>query len=141
MPDEQIHYAGNVFLDFIQAFRRPTCKNGLHTYHPKCYKNTIRENNNSSCKLCPLNELPFFNCDTTYEQESFNNVSINPSTMPENLFERLTKKGLHFVHINARSLPPKLSEIILLVEKYNIAVLTISESWLDQSHTDNSVAI
>ena len=61
--------------------------------------------------------------------------------MPENLFERLTKKGLHFVHINARSLPPKLSEIILLVEKYNIAVLTISESWLDQSHTDNSVAI
>ena len=134
---------GNTIMDFIQdfiqAFRKPTCKNGHHTFHHNCYKIATRKNN--SCKLCPLNELPFLNSDTTYEQNSFENVTINPSTMPDDLFECLKKKGLHFVHINARSLPPKLSEIMLLVEKYKIAVLTISESWLDQSHTDNSVSI
>ena len=61
--------------------------------------------------------------------------------MPDDTFKCLKKKGLHFVHINARSLTPKLSEINYIVNKYNIAVLAISESWLEESHTDASIKI
>ena len=82
---------GNTMMDFIQdfiqAFRKPKCKNGHHTFHHKCY--IIATRNNNSCKLSPLNELPYFNSDITFEQESFENVTIKPLKMPDDLFECL----------------------------------------------------
>ena len=46
-------------------------------------------------------------------------------------FQHFSKKGLHFIHLNIRSLLPKLDELILLATKTNAAVIGITESWLD----------
>ena len=56
---------------------------------------------------------------------------INPSQMPDNIFECLKRRGLHFIHINARSMFHKLSEIKVLVLKIKPAVISIMETWLD----------
>ena len=64
---------------------------------------------------------------------------IRPSLVTGNRFDCFKRKGLHFVHLNARSMYHKLSELKLLVMKSNLAVLSITESWLDSSYTDASI--
>ena len=59
----------------------------------------------------------------------------------QNIFENFNKKGLHFIHANVRSLYHKMSEVRYLSKKTNVAVLAITESWLDGSYTDNAVKI
>ena len=66
---------------------------------------------------------------------------IRPSLVTGNRFDCFKRKGLHFVHLNARSMYHKLSELKLLVMKSNLAVLSITESWLDSSYTDTSIKI
>ena len=66
---------------------------------------------------------------------------IRPSLVTDNRFECFKRKGLHFVHLNARSMYHKLSELKLLVMKSKLAVLSITESWLDSSYTDASIKI
>ena len=61
--------------------------------------------------------------------------------MPDNIFECFKRKGLHFIHLNARSMYPKLAELRLLAQKCNPAVLSITETWLDSSHTDEEIKI
>ena len=66
-----------------------------------------------------------------------NNVSsrriIRPSLVTDERFNCLKKKGLHFVHLNARSLFHKVSELKLITKRYRIAILSITEIWLDHS--------
>ena len=57
------------------------------------------------------------------------------------MYEYFKKKGLHFIHVNARSLYYKMSEIRYIAKKTNAAVIAITETWLDDSHTDDSVSI
>ena len=45
------------------------------------------------------------------------------------------------IHINARSLLPKMSEIRLLATKTKAAVISITESWLDESVINAEVNI
>ena len=61
--------------------------------------------------------------------------------MPDNQFDCFKRRGLHFIHINARSMFYKLTEIKVLALKIKPAVISISESWLDESVTDLSVKI
>ena len=42
-----------------------------------------------------------------------------------------SKKGLHFLHLNVRSLPPKIEEIRQLVKKSEVGVICLTESRLD----------
>ena len=53
----------------------------------------------------------------------------------------LTKKDYTFLHINARSIYYKLSEIKLIAKYSKAAVIAISESWLDETYTDACVQI
>ena len=72
------------------------------------------------CKICLASEMPFFNSEfdlNDINHDHITQVTSNPSTMPDNIFECFKSKGLHFVHVNARSLYPKLSEIRLLAKK------------------------
>jgi hypothetical protein len=55
--------------------------------------------------------------------------------------EALGKKGLHFVHLNVRSLLPKIDEIRLLVCKSEVGVLCFTETWLDSSVCDSEIEI
>ena len=58
-----------------------------------------------------------------------------------NQFKCLQAKGLHFLHLNARSLLPKLDEMKLLTSKANAAVIGVTETWLDNSIEDTEVEI
>ena len=46
-----------------------------------------------------------------------------------------------FIHLNTRSLLPKLDELRLLAANTKVAVIGITESWLDASVTDAEVEI
>ena len=69
-----------------------------------------------------------------------NNVA-KPSEVGDNLFECFNRKGLHFIHINARSLFHKISELKILAQKSHAAVICVTESWLNDSYPDASVSI
>ena len=65
----------------------------------------------------------------------------NGNPIDEKDFDCFNKKGLHFLHINARSIYYKLSEIKLIAKYSKAAVIAISESWLDETYTDACVQI
>ena len=74
-----------------------------------------------------------------------NNVNnqrvIRPSLVTDSRFDCFKKKGLHFVHLNARSIFHKVSELKLIARQHKIAVFSITETWLDNSYTDQSIKI
>ena len=94
------------------------------------HKGCILDNNtdNFMCNLCVNSMFPFSSLDDTgFEDEivddpyynsniEINNI-INPSQMPDNAYECFRRRGLHFIHVNARSLFYKMSEIRKLVQK------------------------
>jgi len=51
------------------------------------------------------------------------------------------KRGLHFIHINIRSLLPKLDELRLKARETNIACIAISETWLDDNVFDSELHV
>ena len=59
----------------------------------------------------------------------------------DNEFERFHTKGLHFLHINTRSLLPKLDELRHIAIKSKASVIGITETWLDDSLPDSEVEI
>ena len=64
-----------------------------------------------------------------------------PSEAQDDQFDCFKRRGLHFIHLNTRSLPPKISELRLLARKTSAAVIAISESWMDHSVTDSEISI
>jgi len=71
-------------------------------------------------------------------------VAGTDSQVPDdssNLFQCFRCRGLHFLHLNVRSLLPKISEIKIVAQQSNPAVICISESWLDSSITDEEIRI
>ena len=65
--------------------------------------------------------------------------SLHP--IPQIDYSCFRSKGLHFTHLNIRSLLPKLSQLKLTIKDTNAAVLSFSETWLDDSISDNEVEI
>ena len=61
--------------------------------------------------------------------------------MPDNTYDCFNRRGLHFIHINARSMFHKISEIRLLALKIKPAIISISETWLKEYITNQSVNI
>ena len=51
------------------------------------------------------------------------------------------KKGLHFVHLNIRSLLPKLDELRILARNIRAACICITETWLDNTVFDSEIQI
>ena len=79
---------------------------------------------------------------TKFQMMIRKNTSIkSPSENHEKCFDIFKNKGLHMIHINARSLLPKMSEIRLLATRTKAAVISITESWLDESVTNAEVNI
>ena len=50
-------------------------------------------------------------------------------------FECIHSNGLNFIHLNTGSLLPKLDDLIILAANTKMAVIGITESWLDASVT------
>jgi hypothetical protein len=95
---------------------------------------------NYICDGCSLSALPHIN--DTNEEPPCNIPTPGSSTswLPDQ-FECFKQKGLHFIHINARSILSKISDIRIMVSQSRPAVLSVSESWLDESVTNNEVKI
>lgn len=53
----------------------------------------------------------------------------------------LPKKGLKIVQLITRSITNKLDQIRLMMHKKSIHILAITETWLDNSWTDNELVI
>ena len=126
-------------------------------FHPRCYKKVCKDD--QLCVICISKELPYYSenelsdnnliNDLPIQEETLINDNIptqgenllNPSQMPDNMFECFNRRGLHFIHINARSVFHKLHEIRALALKIKPAVICISETWLDPSATKKSIEI
>ena len=110
--------------------------------------NNTGEVNFNERYLCASVSLPFHDViDNSMNTESNRDLLIpeqsltNPSKMPDSAYECFKRRGLHLIHINARSIIKKMSEIRILAEKTNPAILAITETWFDNSVPDKSVEI
>jgi hypothetical protein len=52
-----------------------------------------------------------------------------------------SKKGIHLVHINARSLRHKTTELSILAQRTRASVIAVSETWLDTSVLNAEVSL
>ena len=72
-------------------------------------------------------------------------ISLNPGpvqislAVTGNIWERLNKTGLHFLHININSLLPKTDELKCIANKTKATIMGISESKLDHTLPDLKV--
>ncbi|KAJ8287062.1 hypothetical protein GJAV_G00046610 [Gymnothorax javanicus] len=65
----------------------------------------------------------------------------NNSQADDSQWQCFRKRGLHFLHLNARSLLPKIEEFRLVARRSNAAVIGVTETWLDNSVEDSEVEI
>ena len=105
------------------------------------------------CYLCSICDLPFgtdaMEMDGEAALDDHHDNYTDPfhdhnQTIPDisvDHFECFSRKGIHFWHLNARSLPSKISEIRLLASKSKAAVLSVTETWLGDTFTDDEVKI
>ena len=56
-------------------------------------------------------------------------------------FDCFKKRGVHAIHLNTRSLLPKMFENRLLANKTNASIIGITESWLDNTVNDSEISI
>ena len=59
----------------------------------------------------------------------------------DNDYDCFNRKGLHILHINARSLRNNIAELTSIAEKSKASVIAITETWFDSSMTDAEVAL
>lgn len=48
---------------------------------------------------------------------------------------------MHFIHLNARSLLPKMAELRIIASKSKASVIAIYETWINNSVTDSEISI
>ena len=90
---------------------------------------------NFTCNGCINKDLPFFdNSDfiSQSEEQASTNTKL-PSTADPDHFQCFIQKGLHFLHLNARLLLPKITELKIIAAKSRAAVISFTETWLDDS--------
>ena len=100
-----------------------------------------------SCNKCSISELPFstsgdINNDPLKDDTPHQLPANEDQTAPDQcMWDCFRMNGMHFLHLNARSIIPKMDEIKLLVKNSRPAVLGITETWLDDSVSDSEIAI
>ena len=80
------------------------------------------------CNDCSFNDLPFNIPDDNSEDTPSSFKGQRPTESDTDHFDCLHRKGLHCIHLNARSLLPKLSELRCLAMKTKVAVIGITET-------------
>ena len=68
-------------------------------------------------------------------------TNIDKTTLYKCFDQKFEAKGLHFVHLNVRSILYKISELRLLFSKNKISIIAITETWLNSSINDEEVCI
>ena len=87
--------------------KKRSCNNCESIYHPKCYK-TVSINDHL-CNICLSEELPFFTFDehSEYDTLILEQNLTNPLQIPDSAYKCFRRRGLHLIHLNARSLVNK----------------------------------
>lgn len=68
-------------------------------------------------------------------------VADEQESLDLDLDDILSSNGLHVIHLNTRSLLPKISELRLLCSSGKVGILCCTESWLDSSVNDSQIEI
>ena len=133
----------------ISTSKAVSCDDCQRWVHVNCtktitieqYNQLVQDNTDFSymCDNCLIKNLPFNRED--FSDDSQNIKLDNPPSTYTDYFTKFKKKGLHFIHCNARSLLPKLSEVKIVAMKTEAAVISITESWLDESITNAEIHI
>ncbi|XP_051950049.1 uncharacterized protein LOC127620831 [Xyrauchen texanus] len=127
-----------VACDFCDAFVHIKCGN----IASKIYELAVKSNSDIplACNRCCMNEMCHANGTDCLEETMHcsGDSLVDARNDCEAVFSR---KGLHFIHINARSLLPKLEEVSQLASTSKAAVIAVSETWLDGSIQDVEVEL
>ena len=94
-----------------------------------------------TCDKCIMSQLPGTDSDLLDDEHVSNNQLPDDFQVPQDKLGFSKMKGLHFIHLNVRSLLPKLSELKVIANSTRAAVIGITESWLDSSVQDSEVEI
>ena len=91
-------------------------------------------------------DLPFHQPTESFTDDTLNGknqhfTESSKSTEDYSQFDCFERKGLHFMHLNVRSLLHKLSEINRFASTCRPAIISVSETWLDDTVTDNEIQI
>ena len=76
------------------------------------------------CDNCTIKNLPFNSED--FDTDNQNIRLDNPLSTHPDYYSKFKNKGLHFIHCNARSLLPKISEVRIIALKTKAAVISIT---------------
>ena len=95
--------------------------------------------------FCPTCELPsitdsFLETEDLRDNENYENMKDHEDSY-SGLYTIFKKKGLHFIHLNVRSILPKMQEIRILANNTNAAVMCFTETWIDDSVTNNETDV
>lgn len=120
------------------------CRNNLH-YDGIQYLHNIRTVSRTENHDLNVTQLKpkFSQCNSANNLPKKDNVNKDSSNVSMSYVKSLNKKickhkGLNMMHVNCRSLLPKLEEISLLIKQTNVDVMCITETWLDE-HISNDV--
>ena len=78
---------------------------------------------------------------STTQEEAIRDIHNTSISQSLNDFDCFKKRGLHFVHLNARSILPKMEELDILAHSTNATIIAVTETWLDNTICDNEVCI
>ena len=100
------------------------------------------------CPSCLSRNLPFYDCSflcspdvkhiscSPFRELSFtDDIQQNPFPLPPST----THSFLTFAHLNCRSLLAHLDHVLLFIQNHSIDVMTLSETWLDDTVSDLEV--
>ena len=85
--------------------------------------------------------LPIMKVKTTECEKSYAKTTHNLQSKYVQKTKQQQGMALKIAHINVRSLRKKVEQLKVVVKKYSIDILCISESWLQDTITDGDVAI
>jgi len=143
----------------VKSNQKGVCCDSCDTWHhinclpdlitAKMYDDMSSSDTDWHCRGCQLPDISdsYFEStpeesDDTTEVDEMNSTDDPSTDNNTNIsYECFQQKGLHLLHINARSLLNKRDEMQALSETTNAAVLGVTESWLDDSIPDAEVAI
>ncbi|XP_071952123.1 uncharacterized protein [Antedon mediterranea] len=118
------------------------CTDGFMT--PKRYKYIVNNNTEFDyvCVECSWKHLPFDSCGNHNGDIGLRTPPplFNYIVAPED-FMRFKQKGIHILHLNTRSMIPKLPELRDIAYKSKAGIISISETWIDDSVSDNEIKI
>ena len=127
----------------IESSKAIDCDSCSRWTHIKCtesrYNDLCAQNSgvfSFICSECSIHSLPFNgeeSVNPSLDKTDYPRGTTRPALTDQCHFECVQRKGLHFIHMNVRSLVHKISELRLLATITRAAVISLSETWLDHS--------